>query len=992
MNNGYKRLRTKQTFAVRKLVYTVLLILFPLTACAQTDQVVGIADNSPSIHAFTNATIVTAPGEVLENATLVIRGGVIESVGIDVTPPADARVWNMEGKTIYSGIIDPHSNAGMSNPREELDRGAVSWNPQLRAQLTADGEYNVGDDRVEKLRSAGITTAMSVPPLGIFRGQTSILSLGDGPVSDRVIRSSVAQSMSLTRSWSLGGSYPTSSIGGIAFIRQTLYDADWYQNAHSAYSSNPSGLNRPESNDALAALSAAAQGNQPLFFEARTDEEILRSLRFRDEFPVDVWVRGSGHEYRLLDVLSEANVPLVLPVNFPDKPDVATPEEALNEDLSDLRHWHIAPENPARVANAGISFSFTADGLENPNHYLRNIRKAVSLGLDSETALAALTSNPASLLGISDTHGTIQRGKSANILIVDGDLFEPSTKILDVWVEGKRFNVSTQPTLDPRGEWELVFSDDALNGVLNLKGTVSRLNGTMTIGDSEIDLASATVRDEARRLRVNLPGKDLDVDGMVRLTATISGETLLGWADIPGHDQVQFRGSLSAPFEEEPKEDSDENGEEKEEKERLRLADIRPAMEYGRESIPDQPETVVVQNATIWTMGPQGVLEGADMIVTRGQVTEVGRNLSVPGNAVVIDANGKHVTPGMIDAHLHSGSDGVNEVGGSIVPEVRLGDVLNINNIWMYRQLAGGLTTAHVMHGSANPIGGQNQHVKMRWGSLSDDLKIDDAPRTVKFALGENPKRVGSNRYPETRMGTMEIIADHFRMARDYESRWNEWEENGNGIPPRKDLRMDALVDILNEDILVQSHSYRQDEILSLMRLAEEFDFTVKAFHHGVEAYKVAPELAAGGVGAVVWSDWSSFKIEAYDGTLYNARLLHEAGVLTSLHSDNSQIASRMNWEAAKMVRAGVDPETALSMVTINTAKLLGIDHRVGSLESGKDADFVIWSGDPLSTQTKPEQTWVDGRKYFDLEEDAKLREQVQKERSQLIQLILEDK
>lgn len=991
MDNGYKRIRTKQTFAVRKLVYAVLLILFPLTACGQTDQVVGIADNSPSIHAFTNATIVTAPGEVLENATLVIRGGVIESVGTDVTPPADARVWNMEGKTIYSGIIDPHSNAGMSNPREQLDRGALSWNPQLRAQLTADGEYNAEDERVEKLRSAGITTAMSVPPLGIFRGQTSVLSLGDGPVSDRVIRSSVAQSMSLTRTWSLGGSYPTSAIGGIAFIRQTLYDAGWYRDAHRAYSSNPSGLNRPETNDALAALSAASQGDQPLFFESRTDEETLRSLRFRDEFPVDVWVRGSGHEYRLLDVLADANVPLVLPVNFPGKPDVATPEEALNEDLSDLRHWHIAPENPARVANAGISFSFTADGLENPNHYLRNIRKAVSLGLDRETALAALTSNPAGMLGISDTHGTLQRGKSANILIVDGDLFDSSTKILDVWVEGKRFNVSSERTLDPRGEWELVFSDDALNGVLNLKGSVSRLSGTMTIGDSEIDLASATVRDDSRRLRVNLPGGDLDVEGMVRLTATISGETLLGWADIPGQPQVQFRGSLSAPFEEEPKEDSDENGE-KEEKERLQLADIRPAMEYGRESIPDQPEVVVVQNATIWTMGSQGVMEGADMIVTRGQVTEVGRNLSVPSNAVVIDANGKHVTPGLIDAHLHSGSDGVNEVGGAIVPEVRLGDVLNINNIWMYRQLAGGLTTAHVMHGSANPIGGQNQHVKMRWGSLSDDLKIDDAPRTVKFALGENPKRVGSNRYPETRMGTMEIIADHFRMARDYEAKWNEWEENRSGIPPRKDLRLDALVDILNEDILVQSHSYRQDEILSLMRLAEEFDFTVKAFHHGVEAYKVAPELAAGGVGAVVWSDWSAFKIEAYDGTVYNARLLHEAGVLTSLHSDNSQIASRMNWEAAKMVGAGVDPEVALSMVTINTAKLLGIDHRVGSLESGKDADFVIWSGDPLSTLTKPEQTWVDGRKYFDLNEDAMLREQVQKERSQLIQLILEDK
>jgi imidazolonepropionase-like amidohydrolase len=241
-------------------------------------------------------------------------------------------------------------------------------------------------------------------------------------------------------------------------------------------------------------------------------------------------------------------------------------------------------------------------------------------------------------------------------------------------------------------------------------------------------------------------------------------------------------------------------------------------------------------------------------------------------------------------------------------------------------------------------------------------------------------------------MGVEQLIADRFQMARDYEARWQEWERTGTGIPPRRDIRMDAIVDILNGDILVQSHSYRQDEILMLMRLAEDFDFTIKAFHHGVEAYKVAPELADHGAGAVVWSDWGAFKIEAYDNSLYNARLLHEAGVLTSLHSDNSQIAARMNWEAAKMVRAGLDPETAMSMITSSTAKILGVDDKIGSLEPGKDADFVIWNGDPLSTFTKAEQTWIDGRKYFDLNEDAQMRRTVEEERAQLIRLIMEEK
>ncbi|HEX9668350.1 MAG TPA: amidohydrolase family protein, partial [Thermoanaerobaculia bacterium] len=346
--------------------------------------------------------------------------------------------------------------------------------------------------------------------------------------------------------------------------------------------------------------------------------------------------------------------------------------------------------------------------------------------------------------------------------------------------------------------------------------------------------------------------------------------------------------------------------------------------------------------------------------------------------------------PGLIDAHLHSGTDGVNESGHAIVPEVRLGDTVTHNNIWMYRQLAGGLTTAHVKHGSANPIGGQNVFMKMRWGGLPDELVLEGAPRTVKFALGENPKR-REDRYPDTRMGTHQIIRDHFQAALDYKRAWEDWERTAEGIPPRRDLRMEALVDILNEDLLVSSHGYRQDEFLMLVRLAEEFGFRIRTLQHGVEAYKIAPELAASGVAAVVWSDWSSFKIEAYDATTYNARILTEAGVLTSLHSDNSQLASRMNWEAAKMLRTGMSEEDSLALVTINTAKILGIDHLVGSLEPGKDADFVIWSGHPLSQFTRAEQTWVDGRRYFDLEEDRMLRRQVERERAQLIQLVLKE-
>jgi len=963
-------------------------MLLPSMLLSQTSPIEGIKDNSPAVHAFTGATVVISPGNLLQNAVLIVRNGVIEAVGENITPPADARIWDMSGKTIYPGFIDPHSDVGHADPRVEIEQGSQSWNPNLRAHLSASNEYNIENDGSDVLRSQGFTTALSVPPLGIFRGSTSVVSLSDGPVARRIVKNDVAQAVNIDRSWDFGFTYPTSSIGVIALIRQTLYDADWHKRAHETYDAGPAGLERPEMNRVLSSLSSVTEGSQPVVFETDSDEEILRALRLRDEFDIPIWIRGNGHEYKLLDVLSEESVPFIIPLAYPDKPDVDSPEDALNEDFAELRHYYLAPENPSRLSSAGIAYSLTADGLENKSEFLKNLRLAVDAGLSAENALAALTVNPAQLLGIEATHGSLEAGKAANLIVTDGDLFAQNAHILDVWVDGKRFEVTAGETVNPRGEWEISSAENEINGTLLIEESrPGRFGGTYAAGATEVKLKSVSVHDAGSRIRVDIDGDSLRIDGLIRLTASITdnGEALEGWADIPGADAVQWTGTRTSTIEREndiAREAADRS---------VQLADIRPAMEFGRESLPGQPRAVLVRNATIWTMDDRGVLENADLLIRDGKIEEIGEGLSAPRNTVTIDAEGKHVTPGLIDAHIHSGVDGVNEIGNAVTAEVRLGDVLNINNIWMYRQLAGGLTSAHVMHGSANPIGGQNEHIKMRWGALSDDLEIEGAPKTVKFALGENPKRVGSDRYPETRMGTEQIIEDRFSMARDYEAEWQRWEETGEGIPPRKDLRLDALLGIINGEIIIQSHSYRQDEILTLMRLAERFNFKIGAFHHGVEAYKVAPELAEHGAGAVVWSDWSSFKIEAYDGTLYNAKLLTEAGVLTSLHSDNSQISSRMNWEAAKMVRAGMQPEDALALVTINTAKVLGIDDKVGSLTPGKDADFVIWSGDPLSTFTKAEQTWVDGRKYFDLEDDAEMRVKLKEERSALIEWVVEN-
>jgi imidazolonepropionase-like amidohydrolase len=997
----------------RSRLAALLLLMTPATALAQTAPVVGLRDNAPAVHALTNARIFVAPGRELQNATLVIRNGVIEAVGANVRAPADARVWDMAGRTLYPGFIDAYSDVGMrlELTEEERDerRGAVYWNPQVRTTVDAVADFAADDDaRPAALRGQGFTVAMTVPRVGLFRGQTAVVSLGSGTVADRVLRANVAQSMTLWRDNSAGATYPTSSMGAMAFIRQTMHDADWLARAQAAYARNPQGVPRPETNAALAALGPALRGEQPLVVETRTEEEALRALGFAREFPLRLWIRGSGGEYRQLEQFRGTNVPLIIPVNFPAAPDVARSEQALNLSVSQLRHWQVAPENPARLSSAGVQFALTSDGLRERSQFLPNVRRAVERGLTREAALASITTVPAGYLGITRTHGTLEVGKVANVVVASGDVFTSNAaRVEAVWVDGRRFEVGAPAGADPRGQWRVAsVGAENIAGTLTLSGTPAQLTGTFAGEGADARLTSARITGAAPQLQLAFPGGILGHEGTIRMSGSATATTLHGWGELPDGRRFNWAAERIGDAPETADApgartagggnagESDGHGVAGPMGTRPRVTSFLvdntlPAMEYGRSGIPQQPRHVIVRGATVWTMGSQGVMQDADLLVTEGRVVRVGQNLQAPAGAQVIDGRGRHVTPGLIDAHLHSGaSGGINETGAAIVPEVRLGDVLTIDNIWMYRQLAGGLTTAHVMHGSANPIGGQNQHVKLRWGALPDQLKFEGAPRTVKFALGENVVR-SQQRYPNTRMGVEQIIRDHFLAAREYERAHQQWQRSRQGVQPRTDLRMQALVDILNGDILVMSHAYRQDEMLMLMRLAEEFGFRIHAFHHGVEAFKIAPEIAAHGAAAVVWSDWGSFKVESFDNTTFNARVLSDAGVLTSLHSDDSQIATRMNWEAAKMLRTGLSEEQALALVTINTARVLGIESRVGSLEAGKDADFVIWNGNPLSTETRVEQTWIDGRRYFDIEEDRQQRGQVERERSQLIQQIL---
>ncbi len=404
------------------------------------------------------------------------------------------------------------------------------------------------------------------------------------------------------------------------------------------------------------------------------------------------------------------------------------------------------------------------------------------------------------------------------------------------------------------------------------------------------------------------------------------------------------------------------------------------------------PGAILVRNADkIWTQGPEGILENADLLVRDGKIAEVGRGLSAPDNAMVIEAAGMQVTPGIIDEHSHSGADAINEGTDSVTPEVRIEDVIDTANLQYYRQLAGGLTTTHVLHGSANSIGGQNAILKLRYkADRPQEMFFEGAKPTLKLALGENVKR-SPTRYPNTRMGVEQTIRNAFLEALDYKREWEEYnalteEEQERRVPPRHDLRLEALVEVLDEERATHTHAYRQDEMLMMLRVAEEFGFQMGTFEHGLEGYKIAHEIADHGAMVSSFSDWWGYKLEAYDAIPYNGAILHDAGVIVTFNSDSGDLSRRLNYEAAKAVRYGSVPEEdALDFVTINSAIQLHIEDRVGSLEVGKDADFVIWNGHPLSIYTRAEMTFIDGRKMFDREVDRLMHEAIEAERAELI-------
>jgi len=956
---------------------TRLALLLVLAACFSHSPLEAA---TPRVHAIVGARIVPAPGQVIQRGNIIIRDGVITAVGANVAVPADARIWKGDSLTVYAGLIDPcvpmadasaSGPAAQAGPRRSApapatpSRGAAHPLASVTPELRIADKIPATKDQIESLRRAGFAAVNLIPRTGIVRGQSVVIGLADPGGGSAVIEADAAQVVALEPA---RGTYPASLMGAIAVIRQAFMDARWYRDANLAYTKSP-GVERPEANLAWDALQLPITKTQPVLFMADDMLEVLRAAAIAREADVRCVIVGGGDEYKRVKDIAATGQPVVVPVAYPEAPDVSDAADALEISTEQLRHWDRAPSNASVLAKQNVTFAFTANGLKDAKMFRANVARAIARGLPRDQALAAVTTVPARLLGLDSKLGSIAPGRIANLTVMRGDLFGDKSVVREVWVDGNRIEVERDSTA-VAGRWAL--EGDTLVVTTGRDNTVQLISGRDSLKARQVK-----VDDQRLRFTVDRAGQPRSYD----LSGSLGA--LTGTSNVGGTRQPVSLVRLGDAKPEAPKPDV--------------ALDSGPVVmgdpEAWRATAPPQPAAVLVRNATVWTEGPGGMLENADLLVKGGKIAAIGRKLSAPANAVVIDGTGKQVSPGVIDEHSHSAILGdVNECTNIITCEVRIADVINSESREIYHQLAGGTTEMHLLHGSCNAIGGQCAVIKNRWGATPDQLVFTDAPPTVKFALGENPKQSNwgvdaTGRYPQSRGGVEQIIRDAFLRARDYEAKRGEYAKTHRGLPPRRDLQLDALSEIVDGKRLIHCHSYRQDEILMLMRLTESFGFRVNTFTHVLEGYKVADEMATHGASALGFSDWWAYKYEVIDAIPWNGYLLWSRGVNAGFNSDDSELARRLNTEAAKAVKyGGVPPVDALKFVTLNPAKSLKVEQRVGSLEVGKDADFVIWNGSPLSPYSACEQTWIEGRKYFDRAEDLAGRAQLDKERMALIE------
>lgn len=925
-------------------------------------------DYQPPI-AIINARIVSAPGNSIERGILLIDKGVIREVGAELTVPEDALVIDAAGLHIYPGFIDAGTHAGITRtePDDEARARLEDERPDARevpnaSTLEADRRlvhphwkaeelFDPKAARREDFRREGFTAALVSPAAAIFAGSSAVIQLGEAPRRRSILKADFAQHASLTtgrRSRREAGpptempQYPTTIIGAMAAFRQVMHDAQWHAEWMEWSQRHPRDEHPPLDPD-LVTLWQWRQGHRRIVWIANSENEIHRALDLAAEFKLKPIITGAREAWKLTDRLKQQQIPIILSLNWskePEKPKgsgadgrggerpsaTETPSTKTAMDLvfddawerqpfepqrqfdERVRLWQEEVDNALRLHEAGIPFAIGSFEMKSIDEVMKNLRVAIKRGLPEEAALAALTRNAAELFGMTSRLGVIESGRLANLTVLDKPFGDEKARVKWVFVEGHRFDVGMAARRPDRRDRKPDGKD--------------KPEESESPGES-----SVTSKREA--------GGDVTTAPSTQPTTTAASPT-----SAPTTPPPEFAVEIEA--------------------------DRKPPRKTGG--------NVLLRNATLLTI-TRGVLEETDLIIENGRISAIGRGLPLLPGITAIDLRGYFVMPGIIDCHSHICIDGgLNEFSHSVTPEVRIGDAVNHMSVSAYRALAGGVTCIHTMHGSANTIGGQNVVLRLKYGRPAAEWTFAPAPRTVKFALGENVKQSNfprrGSRFPYSRMGVEATIRRAFDAAIGYQREHEQYrKEKAAGKDPRpvrRDLRLEALAEILTGDIWIHSHCYRADEILRLLDVAEEYHVRVAVLQHILEGYRIIPEMRRHGTTASTFSDWWAYKIEAYDAIPHNAARMEQGGVVSTVNSDSPAVMRHLNLEAAKSMRyGGLSPDECLRLVTINGAIQLGIDAHVGSLEPGKLGDIAVFDGHPLDTFARCVLTLVDGEIHF---------------------------
>ena len=960
---------------MKKLLLLLLFLVSFTVSQAQdyfpTDAGVKIANNT--LIAFKNAKIYITPEKVIKKGTLLIENGKVIHVGKSIKIPKGAKVIDFSGKTMYPSFIDLYSDFGIKKPKRtpnrsrntqyEASREGYYWNDHIRPDINPTKEFSFDTKKAKELLNAGFGVVNTHMQDGIIRGNGLLIALNPNSSNAyRILSTKSAQYLSFSKSRLSKQAYPGSRMGSMALLRQTYNDASWYAQG-----------NMKNKDLALEALNNNKQLVQ--IFETGNLLDALRADKVGDEFGIQYTIVGSGDEFERINEIKSTSANFIIPINFSNAYDVSNPLLAQQISLRDMRKWNQEPSNLKVLSENGINFALTTRSLKSVKSFHKNLQKAIKYGFDKEKALASLTSIPAAILG-NTTIGNLNTGSYANFIVTSGDIFDEKTIIYENWVQGSKNLVNDMTIKDITGTYMLSVNNK--NYDLTISGKGLKQTGIIKIGDKKVK-SKFSYKDDWISITLN------ELSGYTRMMGKIinTSNVMQGTAfDTKGNETSW---SASKQVKKDSKKKSEKN---KKEKAIVVLPVSYPNIGFGNFTLP-KTETILIKNATVWTSEDAGILENTDVLLKDGKITSIGKNLK-SRSAKVIDGSGKHLTAGIVDEHSHIAASAINEWAQNSSAEVTIEDVVDPTDINIYRNLSGGTTSAQILHGSANPIGGRSAIIKLKWGENADNMIYNNSPKFIKFALGENVKQSRSpngTRFPQTRMGVEQMFIDYFTRAQEYKAL------KKSGKPFRKDDEMETLVEILNGERYISCHSYVQSEINMLMKVAEKFNFRINTFTHILEGYKVADKMAKHGVGGSTFSDWWAYKYEVNDAIPYNAAIMHNAGVTVAINSDDREMSRRLNQEAAKTIKyGGMSELEAWKTVTINPAKLLHLDDRVGSIKEGKDADVVLWSHHPMSIYAKAEKTIVDGKIFFDRTEDFKKREAIKLEKSKLISMMLDDK